>query len=257
MSDEMYIRKQFSWDKHARRMTGTVDFCKDGGNEAEAANQVLVYLVTSVNGDWKIPIGYFKITSLKAPERAQLATEAINFIDMAGVEIVAYVFDGNAVNLKAAEVLGASFQQDEEKTINPYFKHPKIDSDIATMIDICHCLKLIRNATSKIGNIEDIAGRIVDWDLYPALLDNQLEGLNLGTKLTVNHTEFEDQKMKVYLAAQLFSSRVAKGLEYMMKVEKDPHFAEAAATIEYTQKINDCFDLLNTRNLTHTGFKKV
>lgn len=259
MSDEMYIRKQYHWDKNKKKMIGTVDLNQNEDYDTELATQAFVFLITAINDDWKIPIGYFNISRLSADDRAQLVKEVLSFIKMDNLQITHYVFDGTAVNLKAAAVLGARVEIVKETyNIKPFFKNPaNPNEEILTLIDICHGLKLVRNTFKKLKEIEDHEGLPILWNKIELLFESQMEGLSLGTKLTINHLEFEDQKMKVYLAAQLLSKRVADAIEYKKNVEEDPGFEDAQGTINFLRIFDRCFDVLNTRNKNENGFKQV
>jgi hypothetical protein len=81
-----------------------------------------------------------------------------------------------------------------------------------------------------------------------------LEGLPLGTKLTPRHIDFESEKMKVFLAAQLFSESTANALEYCLLNEEG--FEDCAPTIRFTRMINTVFDIFNSKNRDEFGYKR-
>jgi len=63
--------------------------------------------------------------------------------------------------------------------------------------------------------------------------------------------------MKVRLATQVFSNSVADALEYCYKDLKNNLFEDVEATIEFCRRINNIFDLLNSRNfLSKSPFNK-
>lgn len=60
--DEMSIRQHLEWD--GTQMHGYVDIgntVKDGDYLPEA-KEAIVFLVTAINGAWKLPVGYFWLT---------------------------------------------------------------------------------------------------------------------------------------------------------------------------------------------------
>ena len=61
--------------------------------------------------------------------------------------------------------------------------------------------------------------------------------------------------MNVKVAAQTLSSSVADAIEFLM-VSGNPLFQEAHATIVFIRMIDKIFDLLNSKNLRSSGFKK-
>lgn len=63
--DEMAIRKSLTWDPKAQKCYGRVDYGHNlDSDSVDEANQSLVILLNCINGTWKLPIGYFFITTL-------------------------------------------------------------------------------------------------------------------------------------------------------------------------------------------------
>lgn len=59
--DAMSIRRQVIWNDKANKFVGYCGFGNDlqlEGNQVEAT-EVLVFMLISLNGKWKLPIGYF------------------------------------------------------------------------------------------------------------------------------------------------------------------------------------------------------
>ena len=71
----------------------------------------------------------------------------------------------------------------------------------------------------------------------------------------MGHIRFEQQKMKVSLAAQALSSSVATAIEHCSKVLKLPQFKNSEATVKFIRIIDCLFDLLNSRNAFGKGSK--
>ncbi|KAF0023440.1 hypothetical protein F2P81_024070 [Scophthalmus maximus] len=69
------------------------------------------------------------------------------------------------------------------------------------------------------------------------------------------HVQWRNQKMKVNLAAQLFSSSVADDLEYCEQELKYSQFRGCAATAQFLRKIDTAFDVLNSRTTLGKGQK--
>jgi hypothetical protein len=71
-------------------------------------------------------------------------------------------------------------------------------------------IKLIRNCLGKRKIMYTHAG-MIDWRYFESLHKLQkIEGLRLANKLTSKHIYFENNKMKVKLAVQIFSDSVSK-----------------------------------------------
>lgn len=96
----------------------------------------------------------------------------------------------------------------------------------------------------------------VSWALIEKLFSLQeAEGLRLANKLTKGHMNWRDQKMKVKLAAQTLSESVAVAIDFCR--EKGlPDFEGSEATTDFLRKINDLFDILNSRSLKAFGTKR-
>ena len=69
------------------------------------------------------------------------------------------------------------------------------------------------------------------------------------------HINFEQQKMKVNLAAQALSSSVATAIEYCDKELKLPQFKDSQGTVRFIRLIDRLFDVLNSKNPFAKGYK--
>jgi hypothetical protein len=80
----MSIREQLIFDNH--RFHGGIDLGtthtldQDNDNISTAKN-ALVFMAVSLNGSWKVPLGYFLIRSLPGSERANLLTTLFQLLD--------------------------------------------------------------------------------------------------------------------------------------------------------------------------------
>ena len=83
----------------------------------------------------------------------------------------------------------------------------------------------------------------------------EVEGLNLGNKLSSNHLKFQKHKMNVRLAAQTLSSSVANAIEFLDKSSQLPTFCDSHGTVKFIRTIDRVFDMLNSRNPIAKGFK--
>ncbi|GBN76998.1 hypothetical protein AVEN_19541-1 [Araneus ventricosus] len=118
-------------------------------------------------------------------------------------------------------------------------------------------LKLVRNTFGEKRYL--FSSKIIDWKYMEALHKLQeSEGVHLGNKLRGGHIKFSKQKMKVKLAAQLFSSSVADAIDidYCHNKLKLQDFTRSEATVEFLRLINTLFDVLNSRSIGQHGYKK-
>ncbi|KAK1895908.1 DNA transposase THAP9 [Dissostichus eleginoides] len=117
-------------------------------------------------------------------------------------------------------------------------------------------LKLLRNVFSTVGVLVREDGQQIMWKYIEELHKLQeKEGLRLGNKLKMAHIQWRNPKMKVNLAAQLFSSSVADAVEYSEKELKYPQFTGSAATVQFLRTIDAAFEVFNSRNQLGRGHK--
>lgn len=84
----------------------------------------------------------------------------------------------------------------------------------------------------------------------------QREKIHAANKLRNVHIDYHNQKMKVQLAAQIFSTSVANALSFCQNTLKLKEFQCCNGTIEFLRTFNDLFDILNSRNCRQKGFKQ-
>ena len=113
--------------------------------------------------------------------------------------------------------------------------------------DVCHALKLVRNAWHKHKKIKN--GDVIDWTYIERLYELQSrEHLKCANKLFCAHIFFQNNKTKVKYAAQLLSRSVSLSLKYCRENLKLEQFQGSEATEKFLLIINDIFDLMNSRS---------
>lgn len=128
--DEMAIRKHVDFD--GKNCIGFVD-CGNNINSGQLAKEALVFMLTAINGSWKIPIGYYLIEGISSNQKANLVKICIETVhDKCGVEIISLTFDGCPTNFAMATLLGFRLQDTE---IDPIFQ---IGDKRSLYIQICH-----------------------------------------------------------------------------------------------------------------------
>ncbi|KAJ8333906.1 hypothetical protein SKAU_G00412300 [Synaphobranchus kaupii] len=251
MMDEMYVHQQM--DFGSGQIHGYVDF-GTGEIDNTVATQAMVLMVVSINESWKIPFAYFLIASITGKEKANIIRESLCRLHAFGVRVVSLTCDGPSQNFAMVRELGADLNI---SNMRPYFPHPEDPTlKVHVLLDPCHMLKLLRNAFATAGVLETEDGKQIKWQYIEHLNTLQeKEGLRLGNKLRMAHIQWRKQKMKVHLAAQLFSSSVADALEYCEQELKYPQFRGCAATVQFLHTIDGAFDVLNSRNPLGKGLK--
>ncbi|GLV46249.1 hypothetical protein CBL_12326 [Carabus blaptoides fortunei] len=103
-----------------------------------------------------------------------------------------------------------------------------------------------------------IAYKTILWPYFKALVELQEnQELHLATKITRRHIDHQNEKMKVKLAVQLFSSSIAGALNYCDEDLNRPQFQESSATANFCFISDKLFDMLNTRkSLSKRQFRK-
>lgn len=195
MLDEMSIKKHIDFQNG--KSWGYVNYGTSitEDDSIQYANEVLVLMVVSLCGSWKLPIAYFFIESLNAEEKANIVREALLKLDEIGVIITSLTSDGPNVNFKMMNSLGANMSL---KNMKAYFSHPVNGSKVYCIFDACHLIKLMRNNWANLIRFVDPDGEVVDFNFINLLHEIQEDiGLRLGNKLKTAHLEWEKQKMKV------------------------------------------------------------
>lgn len=249
--DEMAIRKAIEWN--GKNYVGYVN-C---GNQLETdelpvAKDVLVFMLTCLNGSWKLPVGYFFIDGINSEQKASLVKMCIDLITETGLNVASITFDGCPANFSMAKLLGCQLDGD---VINPVFTHN--GKNFVVFPDPSHMLKLIRNTLGDKSVLINGEGKFVSWEYIKLLVELQEnEGLHLANKIRSAHINYKKQIMKVKLAAQLFSESVADALDFCNKDLSLKQFNGCDATVEFIRKYNTLFDILNSRNLNAYGYKQ-
>ena len=69
--------------------------------------------------------------------------------------------------------------------------------------------------------------------------------MHAACKIKNRHVYFHNEKMKVFLAAQILSRSASKALTLLETEYRDPIFKGAAVTARFCEMSNDMFDHLN------------
>lgn len=257
MFDEISIRKKVDWD--GKKFVGFVDFgnYEIAQNTGIAAKEALVFMVNCLNQRWKIPVGYFFISSMNAKDKANLVEACLRCLAESGIKIISLTFDGLKSNLAMCERLGASLK--DPRHLQPWFYYPETrkKEKVYIFFDPPHALKSVRNTLAKYGVIYDENNDAIEWAHFKKLVEVQAkEGLHLATKVRKRHVRWQQEKMKVKLAAQIMSRSSAVALKYLRLSNYSKDFESTAATETFCLAFNNLFDILNSRNKYGKGFKQ-
>lgn len=243
--DEMSVRTLCQWDAAKKQFLGNITNGKEGQYDicSPLAKNALIFMISGVNVQFKIPIGYFFVNYLSGAAKAAIIMEAMYRLNQIGVKLCSVTYDGAPANIKAVKILGVCF--DEKKTffINPYDR-----SKVYVFLDPPHMLKLARNILGHSEELTDQEGGKISWSLIKNLVELQTsENVDLGNKLTKNHTQFKNVIMNVKIAAQTLSNSTADSLEYLDTHVNHEKFQNSKPTVNYIRVFNNLFDIMNSK----------
>ena len=108
----------------------------------------------------------------------------------------------------------------------------------------------------KYYEIVDAQGGVICWKYISLLYKIQsTQTFHLANRLTLDHINFENQIMKVFLAAQVISLSVANGIDHCRVSLKLPDFKDSEPTSKFLRTFNELFDLLNSSSKFGTWSK--
>lgn len=245
MFDCMAIRKHLEWD--GKQFFGTVNVGSPTDDDSvPLAHEALVFNLVFMHSSWKIPVGYFFVSSLNGEQLSGLVTQCLNLLHDSGIIVASLTCDGTSTNIAMANRLGCNISPEN---LLSSFPHPTTGEPIHFFLDACHMLKLVRNTLGDNKVLYNEINEKIEWKFIENLNSLQKkEELNLGNKLTNNHIKFNKQKMKVKFAAQVLSASVADSLQYLNDNKIDG-FSESEPTIKFIRMFNKVFDILNSRSI--------
>ena len=243
--DEMAIKKETKWDPKSEKFVGNIDYGTIKGEDPDnIATNVLVIMISGLKKPWYVPLAYFLTNKLNADILSQLILESIKMLHETGCLVHAVIFDGAAKNIGMAEKLGCNIRLLEGSFPNP----SQTTNKIHVIFDICHMIKLARNAFSDMKNFFKPNGEKISWEHILALYRTQQKDiLHLGNKLKSKHIKWQNHKMKVSVATQIFSHSVYAAITYLRKL-KLKGLEDSKPTCDFILLMNDMFDMLNSKS---------
>lgn len=230
--DSMALHKQTLYKNG--KYVGFVDY---GGLIAEdtekLASEALVFLLVPLkNSGRQYPVGYFFVDKVNATVQTNLVRTLLELSADLGIRIRNITSDGASCNQSMYSMLGCDLNP---KNPRPWFNHLRFGYKVYATLDICHMLKLARNAHAELHTFHSKTG-VIQWEYIELLakLQNELQ-LRLGNKLANAHVEWQKAKMKVRLAAQTYSTAVADSLQFLSQY--DERFQDVADTIRFIREV--------------------
>jgi len=251
--DEMHIKKLVFYCKNSHEWKGLVDLGeqlneinKEG--ERHQASKALVFMLVNINGGFKTPVAYYLSNSLTGDEKCVLLKVLLIELHNNNINVVSVTFDGDESNQKACKVMGANFDCTDKVNFKPYFPHPSSSAIVYVFFDPCHILKLVPNYFALKGPIFDKYSNEIRWE-YVVKLNNVQYDEGMHCSIKNRHVCFNNEKMNVFLAAQVLSSSTSYALHFLENSIQYHEFKGASYTAQFCKIINDIFDVLNSKNL--------
>ncbi len=258
MLDAMHIRSRAMYNKSLDKYEGFINFGPDldlgDANREVLATEALVFMLVGLTGRWKFPIGYFLINKIDADVQSHLVQIALNLSHEHGLLVHTITCDCTSVNPKTMALLGCQWLgPNPQSQLDVQLTNRR---EVHLVLDACHVLKLARNALAELKLMRDGDGNAIKWDHICLLNEIQRdEGLKFANKLGAKHTNFQQHKMKVNVAAQTLSSSIADAIEFLMD-RGIPGFEDATGTVSFIRVVDRLFDFLNSRSRFSKGYKQ-
>ncbi len=223
-------------------------------NREVLATEALVFMLVGPTGRWKFALGYFLMNKIDADVQRCLVQIALNLSHEHGLLVHAVACDCTGVNPKTMALLGCQWlgpnpqSQPDVQFTNGHEVH--------LVLDACHVLKRARNALAELKLMRDGDGNATKWEHIGLLNEIQCdEGLKFTSRLGAKHTNFQQHKMKVNVAAQTLSSSVAGAIEFLLDCGI-PEFEDAAGTVSFIRVVDRLFHFLNSRSRFSKGYQQ-
>ncbi|XP_030758398.1 uncharacterized protein LOC115884077 [Sitophilus oryzae] len=228
-----------------------IGFQDNGANERLPlfADKAMVFMARGIHKKWKQPLCYFfNAGGMKSDVLANCIKLVITECKSIGLKVIGTVCDQGSANIKAINLLYEETKNIDVERSN-YFGFLVDGEEVVPFYDPPHLLKGIRNNLFTYNcrfkwrnNKIETASWTDIRTLYE--LEEKEEDYKMCTKLTDIHVH-NKKKMKVSIAAQVFSQRVAslmRGLARLGPQHMPPSGLETAELLLFMDK---AFDSLN------------
>lgn len=203
----------------------------------DQANSALTFMARGISNNWKQPVAFFFVhNSCQVIYLTQIVPAIISKLKVAGLNVLGVISDQGSNFLKYSKKLGVTPQK-------PFFF---VNGEkVYYFFDTPHLLKSTRNNLLK-HNFQLDNGQMCQMSYIQSLYDFDKGRINrIVPKLSEIHLNPSSfQKMKVSLAAQIFSQHVASGIDLLVTFgQLRP---EAIHTSVFVGDMDKLFDILNS-----------
>lgn len=235
--DEIRIRQNLTYNI----LNDLIDGFEDLGAKRNRifANEICVFMVNGLFDSWKSVLNYFvSANGVNGANLSEIIRNNLKICQDLGLKVCAVVCDQGPNNRKAYQILGVS----EEKPFTIFN-----DEKIFCFYDFPHLLKSIRNVLLK-SDLQTPDGKVsfnVFREIYNLEIDNVAKTCLKFRSSHIAPNAFE--KMHVRLATQIFSRTTAASIQTAFELNcLKESSKEAIATKEFTLKVNNAFDCMDS-----------
>ena len=239
--DEMSLKTHLYYDIAADKIVGLEDY-GSGDRTNKVSTSGLVFLVRSITGGWKQPLGYALVNgACPREEMEMLMKEAIDKLEGIGLTVVVVISDMGSNFQSLANHLNITPE-------NPWFIHN--NQKYFVMFDPPHLLKCVRNNLMKYPF--KFGMYTASWkDIEKFYNNDNTLTIRTAPKLTEKHLHPNGfSKMKVKYATQVFSHTVAAAICTYVSTGKLP--PSASGTAELLSMFDSLFDCVNSSTIHST-----
>lgn len=219
--DEMAVGTGLTYDSKNDVIFGFNTFGKQ--SLPDIADHVLVFMIKGIRRKYKQPVAYYYCRgTTTTPNLVLCIKEIIEAVQTTGLKVRAIVCDQGSTNQAAINCLKEETKNIIQNTENSYMGFLVGGKEIVCLFDPPHLLKCVRNnlLTKNISYNWKGEEQVASWDdiqtLYSFDKENEIHGLRMLPKLTEAHVMPQKiKKMRVSIAAQVFSQRVAATMRLM------------------------------------------
>lgn len=211
------------------------------------AREVLALSVTAINGHFSVPVAYFLTSIVTSEQRAELVKFGIEMAHDAGIKIVALSCEGSLGNLNMASQLGCNFEGG-----NVMFPHPVNKEPIVVVLDPSYLLEGLKRSLCDYKTLIYNDGNKVHWQYLKELEETRY----LSKKLKEQFVDFQNARVKVKQATELFSPKIAEALQYCRKDLKLKAFKDSEPTETFVTLCSNVYDVFNSKNSYKNGLDK-
>ena len=152
--DEVKVKEGLIFDKHACELIGFTDLGninndlnqleKSNPVGSEIATHVLLLMVRGLFNGINFPYAHFATKSITADTLFPIVWEAVEHLQISGLNVIAFTSDGASANRKFYQMHGKG-KEDVFKTSNPYHE----GHSVYFFSDVPHLIKTTRNCWSN------------------------------------------------------------------------------------------------------------